>query len=57
MLIIIIFSPVTSQQYEFKVKGIRKIRCTLDVSTTGVKVSKRKRKRVSNRVAHCTELK
>ena len=31
-------------QYEFKVKGIRKARCALEVSMQGVKVTKRKRR-------------
>ena len=34
-------------QYEFKVKGIRKVRCYLQVSVDGAKVTKRKSKRVS----------
>ena len=33
-------------QYEYKVKGIRKKRVTIEVSTQGVKISKRKRRRV-----------
>ena len=33
-------------QYEYKVKGTRKVRCALQVATSGVKVSKRKSKRV-----------
>lgn len=35
-------------QYEFKVKGIRKVRSNIIISTQGVKVTKRKRKRVSS---------
>ena len=34
-------------QYEFKVKGIRKVRCYLQVSVDGAKVTKRKSKRVT----------
>jgi carboxyl-terminal PDZ ligand of neuronal nitric oxide synthase protein len=34
-------------RYEFKVKGIRKFRSNIIVSTQGVKVTKRKRKRVN----------
>ena len=33
-------------RYEYKVKGIRKVRCSLQVSVSGVKVAKRKRRRV-----------
>jgi len=34
-------------QYEYKVKGIRKIRVNINVAVAGVKISKRKGKRVS----------
>ena len=40
------FNFVFFFQYEFKVKGIRKVRCYLHVSVDGAKVTKRKSKRV-----------
>ena len=40
-------SPSLSPQYEYKVKGVRKKRCYIEMSVSGVKISKRKSKRVS----------
>ena len=36
-----------SPQYEYKVKGCRKKRCYIEMSVSGVKISRRKSKRVS----------
>lgn len=35
-------------QYEFKAKGVKKRKVTVDVSTDGVRVSTRKKKNKSN---------
>ena len=39
--------PSHSPQYEYKVKGVRKKRCYIEMSVGGVKITRRKSKRVS----------
>ena len=43
---------VISVQYEFKVKGIKKIRCHIYMSLEGAKVTRRKRNRVRHVDTH-----
>ncbi len=47
LLLCITLCNACTPQYEYKVKGIRKVRVFLEISTGGVKVFKRKGKRVS----------
>jgi hypothetical protein len=39
--------PPSLLQYEYKVKGVRKKRCYIEMAVSGVKISRRKSKRVS----------
>lgn len=44
------YRPYFPLQYEFKAKGIKKKKVTIEVSVDGVKVTLRKKKKVSGRV-------
>lgn len=43
-------------QYEFKAKGIKKKKVTIEISVEGVRVSLRKKKKVSNLINISNEL-